>query len=77
MGNLGPREVIVLLNSLPRNELSRIESELARARDALHGMGQADLGDRVEDARQSLRAGRLTDFRRTVATVTSRLGHVK
>jgi len=77
MGNVGPREVIVLLNSLPLNELSRVESELARARDALHGMGQPDLGDRVEEARRDLRAGRLKDFRRTVATVTARLGHVK
>ena len=77
MGKLGPREVIVILNSLPLNELSRVDGELERAREALLGMGQEELGQRVEEARRRLREGQLKDFRRTVATVTARLGHVK
>lgn len=77
MSTLGPREIIVMLNSLPLNELSRVEGELLRARQALTEMGQAELGDEVEAARCRLREGRIKEFRRSVATVTARLGHVK
>lgn len=76
MTQKGPREIIALLNALSLGELTSVERELSRAREALLDLGQAELGERVEEARRELQAGRLKEFRRAVATVTARLGHV-
>ena len=77
MSKLAASEVLAILNALAVNELTRLERDLARAEHALVEMGQEDLGERLGRARASLRGGDVREFRRAVATVTSRLGHLK
>ena len=71
------REILAALNALSLSELSRVETELARAQSALMALGQDDLGARVGEAREALRTGNVKEFRRAISNVTARLGHVK
>jgi hypothetical protein len=71
------RGILASLNALRLGEMSHLRAELARAEDALAGLGQADLAGRVAEARQALATGQIKEFRRAIANVTARLGHVK
>ena len=77
MSGSGLREVLARLNGLRLGELGQLDSELDRASEALARLGQGELRERVEAARRFLEAGDLREFRRALATVTSRLGHLK
>ena len=77
MGQLAPREIIAILNSLSLSEVSAVEGELARARDALAGLGHVELSEGCEKARRHLHDGKVSEFRRMVANVTAKLGHLK
>ena len=77
MAHLAPRDVLAILNSISVNELGRVDADLARAETALGDMGESELGARVAEARRSLKAGDVREFRRAVANVTARLGHLK
>ena len=77
MTSPGPKEVLSELNSLQLGELSRVDGQLARAREALLELGQEELSGRVEEARTSLKSGDLKEFRRALANVTAKLGHLK
>ena len=77
MADLGPKELLSELNSLQLGELSRVDGQLARAGAALLELGEEELGSRVEEARVSLKSGDLKEFRRALATVTGKLGHLK
>lgn len=77
MTKLAPAEILALLNALSTNELSRLEQDLARAEAALGDLGHADLGGRLGDARAFLRGGDVKGFRRAIANVTARLGHLR
>lgn len=71
------RDVMRILKSLNLGRLQRVDEELERAGRALDSLGQEELHGRLEQARSSLRAGQLREFRRALATVTARLGHLK
>ena len=73
----GPKEVLSQLNGLKLGELSAVDVELVRAGEALEAMGQPDLSGRVQEARRCLKSGNLREFRRALATVTAKLGHLK
>jgi hypothetical protein len=71
------REILATLNALALNEVSRIHGQLDRVREALVRLGQPELEARLADAQRSLRAGEMREFRRAVANVTARLGHLR
>ena len=73
----GPKELLAQLNNLQLGELSAVDGELGRASVALEAMGQSELGSRVEEARVCLKAGNIREFRRALANVTAKLGHLK
>ena len=77
MSQTATSEILALLNALSTNELSRLDRDLERAEKALIDLGQPDLGERLGLARESLRGGDVREFRRAVANVTARLGHLK
>lgn len=72
-----PKVLLSELNSLQLGELSRVDGQLSRAGEALSELGQAELSERIEEARRSLKSGDLREFRRALANVTARLGHLK
>ena len=71
------REVLAMLNAVSLGELAKVDAELARAQAALAVLRQDELAERVGEARRSLAAGDLKEFRRAVSNVTARLGHVR
>jgi hypothetical protein len=70
------RAVLKVLNSLSLGELSRVGRDLDAAREALLGLGHPELGERLAEAQRSLRGGDVREFRRALANVTARLGHL-
>lgn len=73
----GVKEVLTALNSLSVGELSRLQDDLRRARETLASLGQDELSERVGAAQEALRRGDMKEFRRALANVTARLGHLK
>ena len=73
----GPKEVLSQLNNLKLGELTAVDGELDRASAALEAMGEPALGERVSEARRCLKAGDIREFRRALANVTAKLGHLK
>lgn len=73
----GAKDVLAILNSLHVGELSRLRAELERARLLLAEMGQDELAARLQEAQDALRRGDMKEFRRALANVTARVGHVK
>ncbi len=77
MSSITPKNVLARLNGLRLGELGQVDGELGRAGEALAELGEEGLRLRVEEARESLRKGDLREFRRALANVTARLGHLK
>jgi len=73
----GVRDALAILNSLQVGELGRLHAEMERARTLLEELGQGELEQRIRDAQLALRRGDMKEFRRALANVTSRLGHLK
>lgn len=73
----GPKELLSQLNNLKLGELSSVDGQLGEALVALEALGQSELCSRVDDARRCLKAGKIKEFRRALATVTAKLGHLK
>ncbi len=76
-GLASPREILVRLNSLRLGELTRVQRELEQAGEALLALGEDDLAARLAQARLFLSSGNMREFRRGVAHVTARLGHLE
>lgn len=74
---MGWRETIVSLNSLGVGDLEAIQKKLVAARLELGGQGQPELAERVAEASAALGRGDLPEYRRLLALVVSRLGHLK
>ena len=74
---LGVKEALAILNSLQLGELSRLQGDLERVRRMLADLGSAELEQRVQEAQAALRQGDMKEFRRALANVTARLGHLK
>ena len=73
----GVKEALAILNSLHVGELSRLQADLERVRRMLAELGSDELEQRVQDAQAALRQGDMKEFRRALANVTARLGHLK
>jgi len=71
------REILATLNALSLNEVSRVHGQIDHAREVLARLGQPDLEARLTEAQRSLRAGEMREFRRGIANVTARLGHLR
>ena len=69
--------VIALLNGISVGELDSIRSKLEAARRDLLEVEQKELAASVEQAQGAIQKGDLQDFRRLVAQVVSKLGHVR
>jgi hypothetical protein len=74
---MDPRGVITLLNSLDLGEIGRVTRELEAAEAALLELGLPELGARLQEAGRKLRGGDVREFRRALAQVTAKLGHVR
>jgi hypothetical protein len=70
-------EVLQILNGIGVGPVDRILAGLERARVELEDLGQTELAEKLVEARQALLAADAGLFRRRVAYVTSRLGHLK
>ncbi|MEM7244193.1 MAG: hypothetical protein AAF533_02550 [Acidobacteriota bacterium] len=70
-------QVMALLNGLSVGRMDQLQGQLEKARQGLLDLGQDELAARAEDALTSLRRGDLREFRRAIANVTAKLGHVK
>lgn len=73
----GPRDLIVTLNSLGVGDLDILRGRLAKVRDSLAGMDQPELCERLDEATRSLEAGQLSEYRRLINQIVSRLGHLR
>ena len=74
---MGWREIIVSLNSLGIGDLDSIRKKLETVRQEVRAQGQIELADRLDEASSALDRGQLTEYRRLLAQVVSRLGHLR
>lgn len=72
-----PQRLIAFLNAIKVGELDGIRAKLASARDACLDLDQAELADRLSEAEEALFDADLKTYRKRIATVISRLGHLK
>ncbi len=70
-------QVMALLNGLSVGRMDQLRQQLQKARQGLLELGQEELAGRVDDALAALGQGDLREFRRAIANVTAKLGHVK
>jgi hypothetical protein len=69
--------LIDAMNAIHIGELSSIDAKLGAAKDQLAALGESDLEKLSVEARERLRGGDAANFRRLVAQLVSRLGHLK
>lgn len=74
---MSPAQLIAALNSLSCGDLDSLTSKLDETREACREMGYDELAGLLDEARRSLLAADLRNFRRRVETVVSRLGHLR
>lgn len=67
--------VISALNSIRVGDLDRIHVLLAEVRASLVDLGEAELIERVDEARAAITRGEVPLFRKRIQLVVSRLGH--
>lgn len=71
------RSTIVALNSLSVGDIEAILKKLEAVRVEVRAQGQDELADRLDEAAGALGRGQLSDYRRLLSQVVSRLGHLK
>ena len=71
------REIIVSLNSLGVGDLDSIRGKIRAVRQEIRAQGQDELADRLDDASAALDRGQLTEYRRLLAQVVSKIGHLR
>lgn len=74
---MNPSQLIAHLNALSIGDIDLIAGKLGIASDACRELGQDDLAERLIEARTALEAANPKEFRRLVASVVSRLGHLR
>ena len=77
MAESGPKSILAMLNSMSSGTIGQLQRELQRAQTALSALGQPELEARLGEAGASLLKGDLKEFRRAVANVTAKVGHLK
>lgn len=71
------RQLIVGLNSLGVGDLVAIRRKIDQAREQMRSRGQEELADRLGEAADALERGEMTEYRRLLSLVVSRLGHLR
>ena len=71
------QRLIANLNAIDVGGLDAIRSKLTQAREVCAGLGQAELAERLSEAERALIVADLKTYRKRIATVVSRLGHLK
>lgn len=74
---MNPSQLIAALNSMSVGDLESIRAKLAEAGEACRRLGQVELADRLDLAREALATADLRTYRKQVETVISRLGHLR
>jgi hypothetical protein len=74
---MDPSQLISHLNAIDIGDLDRIRGKLAEASAACVAIDQPDLADKLDEAMQALDRIDLKTYRRRVATVISKLGHIR
>jgi hypothetical protein len=72
-----PAQIIALLNAMHVGEMDVIRSALHEARAACEALEQEDLAERLGEATNALGRGDLKTYRKRVASVVARLGHLR
>jgi hypothetical protein len=71
------RRLIAYLNAIDVGELDAIRGKLTQAREVCLALDQTELADLLGQAERALFAADLKTYRKRIATVVSRLGHLK
>ena len=71
------RRLIAYLNAIDVGELEGIRGKLGQAREVCNELDLADLAELLAEAERALFGADLKTYRKRVATVVSRLGHLK
>ncbi|HXV74710.1 MAG TPA: hypothetical protein VD788_00195 [Candidatus Polarisedimenticolaceae bacterium] len=71
------QRLIAMLNAIDVGELDGIRAKLASARQACIRLDQVELADRLHEAERALFEADLKTYRKRIATVIARLGHLK
>ena len=69
--------LIGVLNGISVGEIGAITGKLTAARQDLAELREAELDQALEQALQAIQRGDVKDFRRLVAQLVSKLGHVR
>ncbi|MFC2172977.1 hypothetical protein ACFLU6_10160 [Acidobacteriota bacterium] len=77
MANIKEQVLIDSINNIKVGECSRIQAKLQQVEMNLKEINQVDLSVLVHDAQQKLEGGDVPGFRKLLAQVVSRLGHLK
>jgi hypothetical protein len=70
-------QLIANLNAINIGDLDVIRDNLEQAREACREIDQPELADKLQEAVDALDQADLKTYRRRVATVVSRLGHIR
>jgi hypothetical protein len=74
---MNPSQLISHLNAIRVGDLDTIHAKLAEARSACLELEQEALVEQIDEASEALRRGDVRLYRKRLATVISRLGHVR
>jgi hypothetical protein len=72
-----PTQIIALLNAIDVGEMRVIRGRLEDARRACLELAQAELADKLVEARTALDQADMKTYRKRIETVVSRLGHLR
>ena len=72
-----PSQLIAFLNAMSFGDIVLLRAKLEEARAACLALGEADLVERLAQARAALGAVDVKTFRRMIETVVARLGHLR
>jgi hypothetical protein len=72
-----PSRIIACLNAISIGEMEGVRARLGEARTACLSIDQPDLADKLAEAERALGAADLRTYRKRVATVVARLGHLR
>jgi hypothetical protein len=70
-------QLIAFLNSIQVGDLDAIQGKLRQAREACEELAQPELSSTLQEAADALSALDVRTYKKRVATVISRLGHVR
>lgn len=73
----GVDSLIATLNTLEVGELTKIRARLLEVRAELESRELNELVDKLDESLAALERNDLQDFRRSIATIVSRLGHLR